>query len=201
MPSKSIFIKFILPAIIVFILSGCSVKEFAVKGASLQSLEIEGLKVSLLFRNEEELVNSFSKRNNPFLAPPSALGLNRYLVFELSLNTDENLKAPVAIQLTNMEIQFGGQNKSPVNRHQLSSIWEREIMKNDRYRGWDAGRVKNIIKRNIFPNKMVITANSRNKGLLLFKGNFPNYGQATIYVPVFKENGEMVRNFRFSFEF
>ena len=54
-----------------------------------ETFEIKDLKVSLLFRNEEELVDGFGKKNNPFLAPPSALGLNKYLGISYFLETNQ----------------------------------------------------------------------------------------------------------------
>lgn len=203
--SRTLFIPCFVIFTAILLLAGCSTGKRFVKteGASSDTATDLGLSVKLRYIDEEEIKEKYGKRNNPFLSPPSALSPNPFIIFELTMDTDQNFKGPFTVHLKDVEIQFGGINKQPTNQFLLTKFWEHELqqeMLDKRYVGWSMGKIRVLIKRTIFPNKFEIQRGDTQKGLLFFKGGFPRYGEAFVYVPVIKD-GAMAKNFRFTFEF
>lgn len=184
---------------------GCSTQKRFVRETGPIAITAEdlGMTLSLRYVSNDEIVKRFGKKNNPFLAPASLLSMNQFLLFELSIVTDQSVTSPFTVQLADMEIQFGGINTSPTNRFLLTSLWNRELrpqMEDKKYSGWTMGKIKSVVKKNIFPNEFQIKRGDRQRGLLLFKGSFPKYGEAVVYVPVVKD-GIVAQNFSFTMEF
>ena len=128
-------IKIILIIFIVFLFASCSTERFTIrsKDIEIQTQTMYGITLSVKFLNEDDLVERFGRVNNPFIAPLSALGFTRMMVFEaLVENNSKNTADPVTIAtiimpLNKIEIQFGGKNKNPVNRFHLHEFWKNRI--------------------------------------------------------------------------
>ncbi|MCK5570981.1 MAG: hypothetical protein KAJ15_14765, partial [Spirochaetes bacterium] len=88
-------IKIAFPIIVLFLLSilllsmGCATDRGAVqqKEVSPVSLSEEGVTIVISLLNENQLLERFGERNNPFIPPPSAFGLDSVMVFELYVET------------------------------------------------------------------------------------------------------------------
>ena len=195
-------IKIAFPIIVLFLLSilllsmGCATDRGAVQQKEVYpvSLSEEGITIVISLLNENQLLERFGERNNPFIPPPSAFGSNRLMVFELYVET----ASEVEVILNRLELQSVGKSKSPKNIFHFSSYWELELKTGDT-RKYDLGRIKLAIKRNLLPNKFTVNKDSNSTGLLVFQGRLPRYGDFTLFVPVFKNNGEMIHNFRYDF--
>ena len=111
---------------------------------------------------------------------------------------DVETASEAEIILNRIELQSGGKPKSPKNKFHFSNYWELELQTGDT-RKYDLGRIKLAIKRNLLPNKFTVNKDSKSTGLLVFQGRLPRYGEFTLFVPVFKKNGEMIHNFRYNF--
>ena len=205
-------IKIILLITIVFLFASCSTERFIVRSRDIeiQKQTMNGITLSVKFLNEDDLVERFGRVNNPFIAPPSALGLNRMMVFEaLVENNLKNTADPdaiaaivtIIIPLNKIEIQFGGKNKNPVNRFHLYEFWKNRIYKDDTYKKWNSSKINQLIKKTVLPNTVISKPQSDTAGLLVFMGRFPNYGTADVYIPIFTEDGNQLHNFRFVFQF
>lgn len=199
-------IKIILIITIVFLFASCSTERFIVRSRDIeiQKQTMNGITLSVKFLNEDDLVERFGRVNNPFIAPLSALGFSRMMVFEaLVENNSKNTADPVTIimPLNKIEIQFGGKNKNPVNRFHLYEFWKNRIYKDDTYKKWNSSKINQLIKKTVLPNTVISKPQSDTNGLLLFMGRFPNYGTADVYIPIFTEDGNQLHNFRFVFQF
>ncbi len=195
MLKKCIRIAFLI--IVLFLLStGCATDRGAVqqKEVSPVTLSEEGVTIVISLLNENQLLERFGEKNNPFIPPPSAIGLNRVMVFELYVETASEAE----IILNRLELQSGGKPKSPKNIFHFSNYWELELKPGDT-RKYDLGRIKLAIKRNLLPNKFTVNKDSNSTGFFVFQGRLPRYGEFTLFVPVFKKNGEMIHNFRYDF--
>lgn len=191
-------IRIALCIIIPLLLSiGCATDRGAVgqKEVSPVSLSEEGVTLVIILLNENQLLERFGEKNNPFIPPPSAVGLNRLMVFELYAETASEIE----IILNRIELQSGGKPKSPKNIFHFTNYWEVEL-KTGNTQKYDLGRIKLAIKRNLLPNKFTINKDSNTAGLLVFQGRLPRYGDFTLFVPVFSKDGEMIHNFRYDFE-
>ena len=159
-----------------------------------------GLEMSLRYVDREELYKRFGKKNNPFIPQEAALGMNQFLVFELTVIPQSGFDGPYVVELGSIELQFGSVNTSPQNRFHITSFWDREIRRDDRYSGWSMGKMTAVVKRSVLPNKFTVQRDERVRELLVFKGGFPKYGTATVYIPVLKQGGSAV-NVKFELEF
>jgi len=196
-------IIFLLPGILFLILCSCVTSSLEKKYKDFpQQIQIkDNLKIAVSFLNEKKLNERFGKTNNPFISPPSALGLNKILTFNFEIENFSKTSFPLIIELKRIELQFEGKPFESVNRFHLYNFWKLKIEKNEAYRYWISSKVNLIIKENVFPNKLSVSPGEKSTYLLTFMGRFPKYGQVSIYVPVFDKNGNMVNNFRFQFEF
>lgn len=204
MKKIKISLLFIFGCIGLLLYGGCSTNRYSTRPLSSpdQTAEGENVSLTLHFLGEEQLTERFGKEHNPFLPPPSALGLNRMIVFQLEVKPlhESSEKRPFVIPLKETELQFGGRNKSPVNRFHLTQFWE---SKKDKVgmKGRDLVELKKIIQENVLPNELSIEENTLSTGLLVFTGRFPKYGKAVVYVPLFLEKNRPVNTFSFEFEF
>ncbi len=197
-----ICIRIAFPIIGLFLLSilllsiGCATDRGAVqqKEVSPVTLSEEGVTIVISLLNENQLLERFGERKNPFIPPPSAFGLNRMMVFELYIET----ALETEITLNRLELQASGKVKSPKNIFHFSNYWEMELQSGNTQK-YDLGRIKLAIKRNLLPNKFIVNKDSNTTGLLVFQGRMPRYGDFTLFIPVFKKNGEMIHNFRYDF--
>ncbi|MBA7651599.1 hypothetical protein ES703_59418 [subsurface metagenome] len=202
-------IKIILIITIVFLFASCGTERFTIRSRDIeiQTQTMYGITLSVKFLNEDDLVERFGRVNNPFIAPLSALGFTRMMVFEaLVENNSKNTADPVTIAtvimpLNKIEIQFGGKNKNPVNRFHLYEFWKNRIYKDDTYKKWNSSKINQLIKKTVLPNTVISKPQSDTPGLLVFMGRFPNYGTADVYIPIFTEDGKQLHNFRFVFRF
>ncbi|UCB46940.1 MAG: hypothetical protein JSV25_05855 [Spirochaetota bacterium] len=192
---------FSIPVVFTFLV-GCSTDQRVVK----KEIEIHtnkeiGLSIKLRYVPEKELREKFGRQSNPFLSQGSVLGMNQTIVFELEAITEKNFRGPFMIELSRIELQFGNVNTDPTNQFQLISFWDFRFQKEHVYQGWSMGKVRRRTKKNLLPNEFVINRDKVVKGYLLFRGSFPRYGDAAIYIPVLREGEGMVKNFKFDFLF
>jgi hypothetical protein len=188
--------------LLLFVLVGCSTEQRAVKRESeRQTSEDLGLSINLRYVSENELEDTFGKKDNPFLSPPSAFGMNQSMVFELEMTPEKKFRGPFTVELKRIELQFGGINTDPTNQFHLISLWEFRLQRENAYRGWSMGKVRSRIRKSLLPNKFIIHKNKAMKGYILFTGSFPRYGDAVIYVPVMREGEGIVKNFKLDFSF
>ena len=187
-----------LPVLIpLLIFVGCATDRNAVQRKEVppMTLSEQGITLTLNYLTEDQLIVKFGKKNNPFIAPPSVVGINQEMVFELSVES----QPAGEILLKEVELQFGGKAEGPKNIFHLTRFWEVELTRGDTAE-YTLGRMKQVIKKNLLPNKTIIKPGSGSTGLVAFLGKFPRYGNFTLYIPVFNKNGKMIHNFRFDFE-
>jgi len=183
----------------ILLLANCSTDRFTIQSIDMQpqSQTMYDTTITMKYTNEEELEERFGTMNNPFISPPSAMGLNRIMVFDVQLASTMH----IVVQLKRVELQFGGKNKNPMNRFHLSQFWENKIRESESHRGWNSSKTKKVVNQNVLPNELTVTPGPASDGFLVFMGRFPNYGTATVYLPVFSEDGKTIHNFTFHFEF
>jgi hypothetical protein len=147
--------------------------------------------VSLREVGRDELVERFRTVDNPYLPPGSLVGGDEMIVFELTISAPSEIK----LILKSIEFHFGSYFTHPTSRFRLSQEWEFRIQRQDAYNGWTGARVTQIINRTMVPDKLVLRPNESYTGFLVFMGRFPTYGEASIYLPVFTKNDELIHLF------
>lgn len=174
--------------------SGCASNRKAI--APLQepvvTTENDGIQMALRFLDEGLLVSRHGKADNPFLTNYNQLMLRRLLVFELTLRSLSGKS--LDLFLKNGELTYGGRSLIPANRFQLSNYWAGV----DR----DPRSTKSkelLIQKLVLPDHEAVRPGGSIKGYLVFQGDLPSSGAATVVVRL--SAGSALLPFQFSFVF
>lgn len=119
-----------LPASVMLLLFiGCATSRNAVqqKDVPPMTLSEKGITVTVTYLTEDQLLERFGERNNPFILPPSALGLNKTLVFEISIESQVDAE----FLLNSLELQFDTGVDTPENVFHFQNYWEMELTRGD----------------------------------------------------------------------
>ena len=188
---------------IFFLVSGCMTQHapLSVAGADkpLKIEKTEDLILTVRYMDDDTLKLKFGKKEaNPFLSDYYSLQFRRFLVFELSLENAGSV--PVKFLLNRLELQYGGKAMNAYNAFRINQYWE---FKDDEeeVKGSQKARRERFVKDNVLRDSVTIPAPGELKGYAVFTGNTPNYGTATLYVPIFTPTGEVVHRFEVPFEF
>jgi len=179
---KHLFIFKLFIGLFLVILTSCATTDLKKMDRDFppQIQTIDDVKISVSYLNEKELREQFGKINNPFISPPSALGLNNIMTFHVQVENSSQSSISTYIQLNRIELQFAGKVFEPINRFHLYNFWELKIKNNEDYFYWSPSKVNLIIKDNVFPNSLSISPGEKYTYLLTFMGRFPKYGQAQL---------------------
>lgn len=187
-------------AALALLVSSCLTQRMplSVKDRPIKTETYEGFTATVRFLDEAILEAKFREEINPFLTDYNRMQLRRVIVFEVTVK-NQGTEA-VLFFMNRIELQYGGKALQPYNRFQLGQHWE--------FRDEDAGtkpihkaRREKIIKDLVLPNSLTIPAPGEMRGYVVFVGNTPNYGPATVYVPLFESKEVVLHRFEFPFEF
>lgn len=187
---------------IFLLLSGCMTQRVALSVVEadkpLKIERTEDLILTVRYLDDDTLKQKFGKKEtNPFLSDYYSLQFRRFLVFELSLENAGSV--PVKFLLNRLELQYGGKAMNAYNAFRIIQYWE--FKDEEDVRGSQKAKRERFVKDNVLRDSVTIPAPGELKGYAVFTGNTPNYGTATLYVPVFTPRGEVVHRFEVSFEF
>jgi hypothetical protein len=188
---------FILPLLVLFAISCATTKGPVIERPKPEPMTLseKGITITIKYMDENDLNEQFGEKNNPFNPPPSVIGSNRMLVFEVSIDSIHDIK----VFLDTIELQFGGKIKYPENQFHLVNYWEQEVKRRDP-REYDLGRMRLTIKRNVLPNKLTIKKGTDFKGILVFQGRLPRYGEGKIFFPIYGISEELLHTFKFEYK-
>ncbi len=182
----------------VLLLSGCATEErqvLALRGEPPQAQQAEDLSMSLNFLDEAFLRQRYGERgSNPYITTQSTVTFQRIMVFELRLANGRS--ESVSLQLNRMELQFGGKNLAPTNRFHLGQYWE---IRDERDRVSSSEQW--TINRTMLDNRVTLKPGASGSGYVVFMGNLPRNGTATVYVPAIAGKDQEIHTFEFRFEF
>jgi hypothetical protein len=153
---------------------------------------------TLRFMDDGTIDVKYRKEANPFLTDYYSVHFKRIIVFELTLENDGSQAAQFF--LNRVELVFGGKTINPTNQFHLEEYWKFKDSQQET-RGIYVSMRENIIKKNVLPNSYSLNAGGAIKGYLVFMGNTPTYGEAVLYIPVYRTERERLELFEFSYEF
>jgi len=182
------------------LITGCVTtrQPLVLQDEPIKSAEAEDLKVTMRFLDDPTLKAKFGERTNPFLTDYFTVQMKRIMVFEITVENMRELSVGLASK--RLEIQFGGQNRTPYNRFQLTNYWETKDEQQDTRKS-DRARKAGVIKDWVLPNELTVAPGGKVKGYAVFLGNFPTYGTAVVYVPVLQAQERPIHRFEFDFSF
>jgi hypothetical protein len=193
MPRKPILLTPIL-ALLAVMLLGCGTTRQAIQAPAEPTLKVEKEEIALTLRyiDDAALKEDFGTGANPFLTQYYRMSFRRILVFELTLKNQSGV--PVELEATRCDLDYGAKEIEATNRFQLGNYWE---TLDDDPRIID--KKKKLIERWMLPNRATVGDGSSLFGYLVFKGNLPRQGEATVRVPVFRQGGSLSFDFRYTF--
>jgi hypothetical protein len=192
-PKKTILLV-VTVSVLAAILSACGTTRQAITSPAEPTIreENQGVSLTLRYIDDETLKKDFGTGSNPFLTQYYRMTFRRILVFELTLKNQSGL--PVEVEATRCTLEYGAKEVEATNRFQLGNYWE-SLDDDPRV----VKRKKELIERWVLPNRARIPDGETQFGYLVFKGNLPREGEATVRVPVFREGGSISFDFRYTF--
>jgi hypothetical protein len=186
---------------VVLALSGCLFTgrpPLELEGNPIQRVEAGDFSATLRFMDDGTLDAKYRKEANPFISDYYSTQFKRIMVFELTLENrgDE----AVQIFLNRVELQYGGKTITPTNQFHLKEYWKFKDSHRDT-KGIYVSMRENIVEKNVLPNSATISGGGAIRGYLVFIGNTPTYGEAVLYIPVYRTKEERVELFTFTYEF
>jgi hypothetical protein len=185
----------------VFALSGCLFTgrpPLELEGNPIHRAATGDFHATLRFMDDETLAAKYRKETNPFLSDYYSVQFKRIMVFELTLENQSDRDAQFI--LNRVELVYGGKTITPYNQFQLQEYWKFKDEQRDT-RGLYVSMRENVIKKNVLPNSTTLSANGAIKGYLVFLGNTPTYGEAVLYIPIYRTTQEELALFEFSYKF
>ena len=187
---------------IFLLVSGCMTQRGSLSVAEadkpIKIIKTEDLILTVRYLDDDTLKQKFGKETNPFLSDYYSLQFRRFMVFELSIENTGSV--PVKFLLNRLELQYGGKAMFAYNKFRINQYWEFKDDQ-DEVKGIHKARRERFVKDNVLPDSVTIPAPGELKRYAVFTGNTPNYGTATLYVPVFTPMDEVVHRFEVPFEF
>jgi len=183
-------------AVVALVLASCTTMEpYELQGDPVQRYEGNGYTMRLEYLDEAYLRARYGQRNNTFIPPPG-LTSERFLAFELEVDTDRALR----IDATSIELQFGPSFTSAQNRFNFGQHWNLMDEREGRS-GNDMQRRQDEINSTLIPNQWTFVPGQRSDGVIVFRGRLPLYGTAKIIVPIMEPSGRPTERAEFEFEF
>jgi hypothetical protein len=166
------------------------------KGA-LKTEKIDQLLVVARFLDEETLKLRYGRRHNAFISAPRIATPRRFMVFKLNF---EEVSETIIIKRKEMSFQFGGREAGPLSEFAMYDYWEREDDSSEILPA-DQRRRKATIRDNLLPAEVKIPPGGRISGLAVFSANYPRYGTAILYIPIYDESERLLKRVEITFEF
>jgi hypothetical protein len=187
--------------VILLVLSSCLFTgrpPLELQGNPMQRATEGDFHATLRFMDDETLDVKYKKEANPFLTDYYSAQFKRIMVFELTLENEGDRAAQFF--LNRVELQYGGKTNTPTNQFQLGEYWKFKDSQRET-KGIYVSMRENIIKKTVLPNSYTLSPGGAIKGYLVFIGNAPTYGEAVMYIPVFRTERERSELFTFTYEF
>ena len=162
-----------------------------------ETISEEGITVGVRYLNEKILGDMYGTKSNPFIS----LGTRPLTVLEISIKSDSMLK----LKYDTINLAFEKDIKTPLNVSRMRHFWDRRLnttsdYTHTPYKGWSFGKVSLRLRRNMLPTKLTLEPGSTYEGYLVYSGKAVYKSDATLFIPVMKENGTMHREFILEFE-
>ena len=117
---------------------------------------------------------------NPFVAPNLFLTRFELLTFELDISASV---VPLRIERNQIRIDFEGGRTAPQSKSELRDIWEQFTVDDD-VSTIETSRGRAYIQHDLLSDREdIINRGAALRGLIVFRGSFPNDGVVVITIP------------------
>jgi hypothetical protein len=163
---------------IALLLASCSSEHRALQAVSSPetTAELDGLSVTLKFRDDASLIRQFGTEANPFITEYYRLFFRRFITFEMTLTNQTQAAYP--FKLSNCRLEYGGKEIRPINKVSLLNYWQSSdaMFKTTRER-------EPIINKYVLPDGKEVPVGGMLRGYLVFQGDLPLHGEAKVSIP------------------
>jgi len=160
--------------------------------------------IGIRYLDEEVLLDMFGEKSNPFLK----FGKGPATILDLFVESETN----VTIHTNLIDLQVERELLKPVSDLRLKYHWEINLSRiggstsgsytaGRKYMGWSYGKVSSRLKTYVLPQTFQVERGNSRNGFLVYAGEFPYQEKATLYIPVFNERGDILREFILNYEF
>jgi hypothetical protein len=162
-----------------------------------ETISEEGITVGVRYLDEQILGDMFGTKSNPFVA----MGKQPLTVLEISIKSDSKLK----LKYDSINLAVEENIKTPISIFRMRNFWDRRLnttsdYTHTPYKGWSYGKVSLRLKRNMLPTKLTLEPGSTYEGYLVYSGKTVYKNNATLFIPVMKENGTLAQELILEFE-
>jgi len=190
---KQIFVLFFITALVLLI-SSCSTQRpyIAASGPALQEAEINGVHVTCLYLNLNDIEKRHGFRANPFFPPDLAVTPQHMIVFELTITNKDS--APIRLENRRVELFLGDRRYTPMSRGDMEAKIEEHSERRDRL---TESRVAQQFMLSSITN---IRGNGTATGYLVFMGPFRGRDIPTeLVLPFSTPDGASAADITFSY--
>lgn len=162
-------------------LMGCQTSDTYMTGGSGLAFATDEMTMQVSYVTEPELNRRFSGKYNPFIPPGLMITPQDFIIFEFDVTRAET---PHTVLLSRASLEYGGRVDEPDNAFQFRSFWNGVSWVED-MRGVDRRRFFSLIDSYVVGNDF--STSNKTIGLIVFRGSFPDYGEATLRIPIQNE--------------
>jgi hypothetical protein len=176
------------------LLAGCVTHQpLMVPQNPMAEAQQDGVSLSLRFLDEAQLKRRITPDENPFLTQYNRMQFRRIMVFDvMAANTGSET---LEINLPECKLAFGETRRVAAStRQQIVNYWGPI----DKYPKTSRAKQMNAEKY-ILPTLVKVRPDSQIRGYLVFQGDLPDTGAATVSVPVHAGAETIPLDFEFQF--
>jgi hypothetical protein len=157
----------------------------------------KGVKISFRYLDKKMLFNRFGNRNNPFIYYVTGP------LFVIDVSVEPALDVRIETEDAVLESERG--ISKPVSKSEITRYWGYKLRKrsggrvSEQYSNWSPRYVLELLDTNVLSDTMLIRSQGEQSGLLLFEPVRPRKGTATLKLPVYDSDGNLIYQFEFDF--
>lgn len=163
---------------ILLVLSGCQTSDTYITGGTGLQFSTPEMEMSVNYLTEPELDRRFSGKYNPFIPPGLMITPQDFIIFEFDVTRSET---PHEVLLSRASLEYGGRVDEPDNKFQFRSFWNGVSWVED-MRGVEKRKFFSLIDSYVVGDDF--STSQKTLGFIVFRGSFPDYGEATLNIPV-----------------
>jgi hypothetical protein len=160
--------------------------------------------VTATYLSEEDLVEKFTRLNNPYLSPKTLLSTSDMIVFEVTVQNRSSNRKPIVVPYESMRMIAADKSFVPINQFQLTSFWnnflDKASTRDTRDYKSTGGKMGYVINKTMFANPAELQSGDTYSGIVAFMGRFTAYGIGEISIPVFDTQNRAIGVFVEEFE-
>lgn len=201
---KKILIPIAALIALMLIAVGCETSSSAAKldeaPGGYTTVTHEGITLRFSYLDGKDLLALYNNRNNPFIEYKSG----RLMVIETAIQSDTSLQ----LGLENAQLSTPGGDRGPVSKETLHDYWYNLLKKKyegygkggGQYSNWTMKIVMETIDKTVLASDAQVLAGTETVGYILFdQVRGEKKVNATLTLPVYDSQGELLHEFEFSF--